>query len=56
MLIEVAFSTNTGMKSETIDWNYNSVLNETSLGVHIALGDGATGAHIDFIAPGAAVQ
>ncbi|MGL6339297.1 MAG: hypothetical protein ACRC80_09170, partial [Waterburya sp.] len=56
MLIEVAFSTNTGMSPDLIDWRFNSVLNESSLGVHIAMGDGGTGAHIDFIAPGVEVQ
>jgi hypothetical protein len=56
MLVEVAFSTNSGVTPDTIDWAYNSVLNESSIGVHIAVGDGATGAHIDFIAPGVRIQ
>lgn len=49
---EMAFSTNEGVIPEHIDWNKNSQLNEGAVGIHVGLGDGVTGAHIDFICPG----
>lgn len=51
MLTEMAFSTNTSMVPDTIDWTKNSQLNEGSIGIHIGMGEGLTGAHIDFICP-----
>lgn len=52
VLTEMSFSTNAALSPDTIDWRYNSQLNEGALGIHVALGDGTTGAHVDFIAPG----
>lgn len=52
VLCEMAFSTNTAMDPAIIDWTHNSQLNEGAAGVHVAIGEGVTGAHIDFIAPG----
>lgn len=52
MLLEVAFSGNSGIRAADIDWRINSVMNEGAAGMHIGIGDGVTGAHIDFIAPG----
>lgn len=55
LVVEVAMSGNSGIQASEIDWSINSVANEGSAGVHIACGDGETGAHIDFIAPGVEV-
>lgn len=51
MLLEVAFSGKSGLETEKVDWLINSVVNEGLKGIHIGIGDGITGAHIDFIAP-----
>ncbi|WZH51944.1 MAG: hypothetical protein PIR53_18245 [Nocardioides alkalitolerans] len=50
MLTELAFSSNAAMKPDEVDWSVNSQLNEGAIGVHIAVGEGLTGAHVDFIA------
>jgi len=52
MLVEMAISNNPGLDAYSLDWRVNSVLNEGVRGVHFAVGDGVTGAHIDFICPG----
>lgn len=52
MLVEMAISNNPGLDAYNLDWRVNSVLNEGARGVHFAVGDGVTGAHIDFICPG----
>lgn len=52
VLNEMAFSTNAGIVPEHIDWAYNAQLNEGAIGIHVGLGDGVTGAHVDFICPG----
>jgi hypothetical protein len=52
MLTEMAFSTNGSLLPENIDWTCNSQLNEGSLGIHVGIGDGLTGAHVDLICPG----
>lgn len=56
VLTEMAFSTNECLEVETINWGINHQLNEGTLGIHFGLGDGVTGAHIDFICPGVALQ
>ncbi|HHX8939429.1 TPA: hypothetical protein ACVPL5_001331 [Yersinia enterocolitica] len=48
-LTEVAFGSLT--PSDETDWSINSQLNEPAGGVHIALGAGELGAHIDFVSP-----
>lgn len=48
---EFAFGTNV-VTANMVDWSYNSQFNEGVGGLHIALGDGRTGIHIDFICPG----
>lgn len=53
VLTEMAFSTNAALDPDVIDWSHNSQMNEGALGIHVALGDGVTGAHIDFMCPGA---
>lgn len=52
MLVEMAISNNPGVRCNEVNWGINSVLNEGILGLHFAVGDGVTGAHIDFICPG----
>jgi hypothetical protein len=52
MLVEMAISNNPGLEAYPLDWSVNSVLNEGIRGIHFAVGDGVTGAHIDFICPG----
>lgn len=52
LLTEMAFSTNSGITSNKIDWSKNSQLNEGAIGIHVGIGDGLTGAHIDLICPG----
>ncbi|MBO1438790.1 hypothetical protein [Meiothermus sp. CFH 77666] len=51
ILVEMAVSNNPGLDVSNLDWSVNSVLNEGARGVHFAVGDGVTGAHIDFICP-----
>lgn len=50
LLTELAFGTNTALNSH-LDWAHNSQFNEGVGGLHIALGDGLTGSHIDFVCP-----
>lgn len=52
VLTEMAFSTNAEINPQNIDWTKNSQLNEGALGIHVGIGDGLTGAHIDLICPG----
>jgi hypothetical protein len=52
LLVEMAVSTNSSLQPNEIDWSVNSFMNEGVEGIHIAVGDGMTGAHIDFICPG----
>lgn len=52
ILTEMAFSTNTSLSSKQINWAMNSQMNEGVVGIHVGIGDGLTGAHIDFICPG----
>ena len=52
VLVEMAISNNPGLERSRLDWSHNSVLNEGSRGIHVAVGDGVTGAHIDFVCPG----
>ena len=52
MLVEMAISNNTGLDIGMVNWNINSVMNEGVRGIHFAVGDGVTGAHIDFLCPG----
>jgi hypothetical protein len=54
-LVEFSFGTNTGIV-ESLDWSVNSQINEGASGIHMGLGDGVTGAHIDFVLPGAKVE
>ena len=56
MLTEFSFSSNAAMRPEEIDWSINSQMNEGAIGVHLAVGEGLTGAHIDFIAVDATTQ
>ena len=56
ILTEMAFSTNHGVIPANIDWRINAQLNEGAIGIHVGLGDGLTGAHIDFICPGVELQ
>ncbi len=56
ILTEMAFSTNEALDPAHIDWTINSQLNEGASGIHIGIGDGLTGAHIDLICPGVTWQ
>ncbi|MFE1799158.1 hypothetical protein ACFW9L_23780 [Streptomyces sp. NPDC059517] len=53
-LIEFSFGTNTEILG-ALDWSVNSQINEGAGGVHIGVGDGVSGAHIDFVLPAAKV-
>lgn len=48
-IVELAVGTNAGATPEHLIWRYNSPINESALGFHIAVGDGAMSPHIDFI-------
>lgn len=50
LLTELAFGTNTALNAD-VDWAHNSQFNEGVGGLHIALGDGLTGSHLDFVCP-----
>lgn len=47
--IEVAFSTNAFRRPTEIDWLRNSPLHEAAGGIHVGMGSGVTGAHIDLV-------
>ncbi|WP_328493840.1 hypothetical protein OHS59_14675 [Streptomyces sp. NBC_00414] len=53
-LVEFSFGTNTGILDD-LDWSVNSQINEGAAGVHMGVGDGVSGAHIDFVLPAAKV-
>jgi hypothetical protein len=55
MLIEVAVSNNPSLQKGELDWGVNTVMNEGVKGIHVAVGDGVTGAHIDLICAGVEV-
>ncbi|WP_323166922.1 hypothetical protein [Pseudomonas atacamensis] len=50
-LTEFAIGVNESISS-VIDYGVNSQLNEGISGVHLAIGDGSSGYHIDFLSPG----
>ncbi|WP_028672265.1 hypothetical protein [Saccharospirillum impatiens] len=49
-LLEFAIATNSSI-TEGVDWSMNSVINESSEGIHIGLGDGIHCPHIDLVMP-----
>lgn len=52
LLVEVAISSNPSLDVREFDWTINSVMNEGAKGMHVAVGDGVTGAHIDLLSTG----
>lgn len=48
-IIELGIGTNKMANTETINWKHNSPINESALGFHLAIGDGAMCPHVDFI-------
>jgi hypothetical protein len=54
VVFEVAFASAT-LPPAAIDWRINSQFNEAAGGVHVAIGSGLHGAHIDFICPDAQI-
>lgn len=54
-LTEFAIGVNQAI-TPLIDFKINSQMNEGISGVHVAVGDGTTGYHIDFLCPGVVVQ
>ena len=48
---EFAFAADPQWDLDTVDWSVNSQLNEAIGGMHLGLGNGVTGAHIDLVAP-----
>ncbi|VVO37283.1 hypothetical protein [Pseudomonas fluorescens] len=50
-LTEFAIGVNDSISS-TINYQVNSQMNEGISGVHLAIGDGSSGYHIDFLSPG----
>lgn len=46
------FSLGTNKPAIELDWSQNSPMNEGVDGVHVAVGDGVLGAHVDIVAPG----
>ncbi|UVJ44358.1 hypothetical protein NVV94_01735 [Pseudomonas sp. LS1212] len=53
-LTEFAIGVNSSL-APIIDYSINSQLNEGIAGIHVAIGDGSTGYHIDFLSPNATV-
>jgi hypothetical protein len=49
-LTEFAIGVNEAI-AKNIDYKFNSQLNEGIKGVHLAIGDGSSGYHIDFLSP-----
>jgi len=54
-LTEFAIGVNEAIEAN-IDYKINSQLNEGIGGVHLAIGDGSSGYHIDFLSPGVTVS
>lgn len=54
-LTEFAIGVNQAI-TPLIDFSVNSQMNEGVSGVHVAVGDGTTGYHIDFLCPGVIVE
>lgn len=52
LLTEFSVSTNAHPSSDSLDWSANAVMNESVLGLHLAVGDALTVPHIDFLSPG----
>jgi hypothetical protein len=48
-ILELAVGTNAGANRDTLTWRYNSPINESALGFHVAIGDGRLCPHVDFI-------
>ena len=48
-ILELALGTNERANAKSIDWSFNSPVNESALGFHIGLGDGTACPHIDLI-------
>jgi hypothetical protein len=53
-LTEFSFGLNSSLKD--VDWTVNSPLNEGALGVHVGLGDGYSGLHLDFVIASATAE
>ncbi|MGY2200673.1 hypothetical protein [Pseudomonas gingeri] len=54
LLSEFAIGVNDAI-GPNINYSHNSPMNEGIRGVHVAIGDGASGYHIDFLSPGVEV-
>ncbi|MHC8402002.1 hypothetical protein ACYZTX_21715 [Pseudomonas sp. MDT1-17] len=54
-LTEFAIGVNEAIAS-SIDYKINSQMNEGISGVHLAIGDGSSGYHIDFLSPAVSVS
>lgn len=50
LITELSFGTNQSI-GHLVDWEINSQLNEGADGIHVAWGEGVTGAHLDFVCP-----
>jgi hypothetical protein len=50
-VVEFSIGTNV-TRGLDVDWSVNSCMNEGMRGVHIGVGDGACGSHIDFVSAG----
>lgn len=48
-ILEVAFGTNENASNSTLNWSINSPINESALGMHVAIGDGVSCPHLDFV-------
>jgi hypothetical protein len=47
-VLEFSIGTNESVRGR-VDWSHNSFINEGHAGVHVAMGDGTTGPHVDFV-------
>lgn len=48
-VMELAVGTNAQATRSDLDWRHNSPINESALGFHLGLGDGARCPHVDFM-------
>lgn len=48
-VMELALGTNAGANADTLVWRFNSPINESALGFHVAVGDGDRSPHVDFM-------
>jgi hypothetical protein len=55
ILAEMAMSTNGSLSPSEVNWHLNAQINEGLQGIHLGVGNGLGGAHVDLVSPGVSV-